>query len=49
MKRYYSNGWRFKRFTIVAGYSFTRFGFGFCIGRWSADLDLGFFWLGVEW
>lgn len=41
--------WKFKRFTIVTGYSFTRFGFGFCISRWSVDLDLGFVWLGVEW
>jgi hypothetical protein len=49
MKLRYSNGWNYKRFTLVVGGSLTRFGFGFCISRWHADLDLGFFWIGVEW
>ena len=34
MKLRYSNGWNFKRFTLVVGGSLTRFGFGFCISRW---------------
>lgn len=33
---------------VYIGMSWTRFGFGFAISKYSLDLDLGFFWIGVE-
>jgi hypothetical protein len=45
----YGNYWQFKRFTLVIGFSIKRFGLGFSVNQWGADLDLGFFWIGVEW
>lgn len=34
---------------ISWGFSLNRFALGFSIGKWSWDLDLGFFWIGGEW
>lgn len=37
-----------KQITFVWGGSFTRFGVGFQVDKWSATLDLGFVWVAVE-
>jgi hypothetical protein len=34
---------------ISFGYSFKRFGIGFNIDKYHMDIDLVFFWFGVEW
>ena len=34
---------------ISYGWSFKRFAIGFCIDLDHADIDLGFFWFGVEY
>lgn len=34
---------------IHYGYSFSRFALGFSIDKWHMDIDLFFFWVGVEW
>jgi len=34
---------------IHYGYSFKRFALGFSIDKWHMDIDLVFFWIGVEW
>lgn len=36
------------KLTIGVGFS-TRFGIGFCIDQWSVNIDLGPFWLFIEW
>jgi hypothetical protein len=34
--------------TLGVGVSM-RFGLGFCVDKWSVNLDLGPFWLFIEW
>jgi hypothetical protein len=34
---------------ISFGYSFKRFGIGFTIDKYHMDIDLVFFWVGIEW
>jgi hypothetical protein len=34
---------------ISCGYSFKRFGIGFNIDKYHMDIDLVFFWVGIEW
>ena len=34
---------------IACGYSFKRFGIGFNIDKYHMDIDLVFFWVGIEW
>ena len=33
---------------VSFGYSFKGFGLGFRISTWDFNLDLGFFWFGIE-
>ena len=35
--------------SLYVGFRWYGFGIGFHIDRWSANIDLGFLWLGVEW
>ena len=36
------------KFWISFGYSFKRFGIGFNIDKYHMDIDLVFFWVGIE-
>ena len=38
----------FGKLWISYGWSFKRFAIGFCIDTYHADIDLGFFWFGIE-
>ena len=31
------------------GYSFKQFGLGFTISKYNMNIDLVFFWVGIEW
>ncbi len=33
---------------VSIGATYRRFAIGFAVSPWSIDIDLGFFWLGVE-
>lgn len=33
---------------VLVGYSFKRFGFGIEISKYSINIDLAFFWIGIE-
>jgi hypothetical protein len=45
-----SKEFRTKSFTVLFGYTrFKSFGIGFHIDGWTAGIDLGVFWIGVEW
>jgi hypothetical protein len=40
---------RNSKFTILFGCRFTAFGIGFHIDKWTMSIDLGPFWIGIEW
>lgn len=45
-----SKGFRTKTVTVLFGYTeFSSFSIGFHIDKWTAGVDLGVFWIGVEW
>jgi len=45
-----SKGFRTKSFTVLVGYTeFKSFGLGFHVDCYSLGIDLGVFWIGVEW
>ena len=37
-----------KKFYLIAGASFSRFGIGFSADKYTISIDLGFVWLAVE-
>ena len=45
-----NKGFRTKSFVVLFGYTeFKSFAIGFHIDRWSANIDFGVFWIGIEW
>lgn len=43
-----SNFWKIGNVTVGAGFSF-RLGIGICIERYGLSLDVGPFWVFIEW
>ena len=49
MKAFNSVEVRVSKLWLQFGYSFARFAIGFSIDRWSANIDLGPFWISIEY
>jgi hypothetical protein len=49
MKAFNSVEVRVSKLWLHFGYSFARFAIGFSVDRWSASIDLGPFWISIEY